>query len=648
MAVLQTLSNFTQGRYGKFFAALIFGLLIASFGIMGMNMGYKNQSDSVLAMVNDSPIYKQSFNRIYQSQIDRITRYLNAPPTPEQLESLALTPQILVRLITEALVDQQTHALKMTLPIETIWASVVHGPNFKDANGQFNRPLFEQSLNNLGDTKTTFLEKEKRALLRQQLADTLSAGLTPPKALEEKVHHYAAEERTLEYFMLPLESVGNIAGPTPDQLESYFQENALKFRAPEYRRAVLLEVSPSRLVPPDSIPQADVRSQYMVQKETRFSLPERREVQQIMFASLDDAQKAYENIKSGMTFDRVLLDNKISVEDSMLGKALAKRDLADDRIAETVFSIAPGVVSPPIANDFGFALVRVLKVIPGEIKSYEAVEKLLREEISAKKGSALLQERIAAIEDQRASAKSLEDIGADLNIAPQIIETDITGLNERGLPIESVSSLHQTLPALFRAQAHFDEEPVRLHNGGFVWFSVTHIEPSRDRTLEEVRPMVVKAWEDQERFKALEALAHETLTRSEKDETLTVLAKMHKTPLKSQKITRAHAYEGKISAPFIRQAFQTPVGQSGIAPVDRDGLQSWAVFRVKSAFVPPPAIPLESETRFSEAFPQEFLFNYINSLRRKVRVTLNEQSLTEEEKRAIQHVPFLNVALETP
>ncbi len=645
VVVLQTISNFTQGRYGKFFATLLFGLLIASFGIWGMNSGLQDRHSTALVTVNGVSISKQAFHSAYQSQVDLLTRYFNAPPTPEQLESLSIGPQVLVRLVAEILADQQTRSLNMTLPLEAIWASVVRGPNFKDATGQFNKALFEQALRNSGNTKIGFLDGEKRALLRQQLAETLVAGLTPPKSLEQAVHRYVAEERTLQYFTLPLEAAGPTPPPDSSTLEAYFEEHKLNFRAPEYRRVVLLEVSPARLVPPDSLSQGEVRSQYMAQKDTRFTIPERRHVQQVIFSSLEQAQKAYEKIKTGVSFERIVEDNKMSVEDSTLGTALAKTDIVDGKIAEAAFALTPGGVSLPVEGTFGSALVRVLKVLPSEVKPYEAVERILREEISAKRGTALLQERITTIEDQLASAKSLESIGADLNMAPLTIETDIVGRNAKGLLIESIPSLPEILPALFRAHVNSDEEPVRLQNGGFVWFSVTDITSPRDRTLEEVRPMVLKAWETQERSKRLEALAQKLLMRWQKGESPHVLAGAVKSPLEMKRVTRSNELAGKVPAQLVRRAFQASVGQHAVVPVEVDDSESRALFLVKGTSVPPSHAPLEEEARFAEAFPQEFLFDYINSLRAKMDVQLHPQSLTPQEMSFIEKVPFLSASL---
>lgn len=643
--MLQTISNFTQGRYGKFFATLLFGLLIASFGIWGMNTGLQDRHSTTLVSVNGVPISKQAFHSAYQGQIDLLTRYLNASPTPEQLESFAIGPQILVRLVAETLADQQTLSLNMTLPLEAIWASVVRSPSFKDSTGQFNKDLFEQALRNSGNTKTSFLDGEKRALLRQQLAETLVAGLVPPKSLEQAVHRHVAEERTLQYFTLPLEAVGPTPAPNLSTLEAYFDEHKLKFRAPEYRRAVLLEVSPTRLVPPDSLSQGEVRSHYSAQKETRFTLPERRHVQQVIFPSLDQAQKAYEKIKTGVSFERIVEDMRMSVADSTLGTALAKSDIVDGKIAEAAFSLTPGGVSLPVEGTFGPALVRVLKILPSEVKPYEAVERILREEISTKRGTALLQERITTIEDQLASAKSLENIGADLAIAPITIETDIIGRTAKGLLIESIPSLPEILPALFRAPVHSDQEPVRLQNGGFVWFSVTHIAPPRDRALEEVRPMVLKAWENQERSKRLETLAQNLLVRWQKGESPRVLAASVKAPLEVKPVTRGTELEGKVPAQLVRRAFQTSVGHHAVVPVELDDSESRALFLVKSASVPPSRAPLEEEARFAEAFPQEFLFDYLNSLRVKMDVQLHSQSLTPQEMSFIEKVPFLSASL---
>jgi peptidyl-prolyl cis-trans isomerase D len=383
----------------------------------------------------------------------------------------------------------------------------------------------------------------------------------------------------------------------------------------------------------------------MAQKDTRFTIPERRHVQQVIFPSLEQAQKAYGKIKSGTSFERILEETKTSLEASTLGTALAKSDIVDPKIAEVAFSLSQGGVSLPVDGTFGPALVRVLKISPSEVKPYEAVERALREEISTKRGAALLQDRITTIEDQLASAKSLESIGTDLNVASITLETDIAGRNLKGLLIESMPSLPEILPAMFRAHVNFDEEPVRLQNGGFVWFTVTHISPPRDRALEEVHSMVLKAWETEERSKRLEALAQKLLVRWQKGESAEVLATSLKTPLEIRKVTRANEIEGKVPAQLVRSAFQSSVGHRDLVPVDVDDSESRALFFIKDTSVPHSGAPLAEEEHFAEVFPQEFLFDYINSLRVKMDVRLHPKSLTPQEMSFVEKVPFLSASL---
>ena len=57
---------------------------------------------------------------------------------------------------------------------------ITNDPNFRGANGQFDRDRFEQLIRNAGFTEARYVAEQRRVLLRRQIAQTISGDLHVP------------------------------------------------------------------------------------------------------------------------------------------------------------------------------------------------------------------------------------------------------------------------------------------------------------------------------------------------------------------------------------------------------------------------------------------------------------------------------------
>ena len=106
----------------------------------------------------------------------------------------------------------------------------------------------------------------------------------------------------IEFVRLGKEQAGSIPAPTPDQLKTYYEEHKAAFRAPEYRKIVLMTLTTEVLAASIEVTDEDVRKAYENQID-RFRTPERREIDQIVFPSIEEANAASVRIAAGTSFD---------------------------------------------------------------------------------------------------------------------------------------------------------------------------------------------------------------------------------------------------------------------------------------------------------------------------------------------------------
>jgi peptidyl-prolyl cis-trans isomerase D len=95
---------------------------------------------------------------------------------------------------------------------------------------------------------------------------------------------------------------------------------------------------------------------------------------------------------------------------------------------------------------------------------------------------------------------------------------DAQGLDKAGTPVNAPSR-EAVAKAAFASDIGVDNEPLRVANG-YVWYDVTGIDPSREKTLDEVRDQVAAQWRDDQVSQRLAEKARGLTERLDKGEAI--------------------------------------------------------------------------------------------------------------------------------
>src|SRR5207253_750183 len=167
-------------------------------------------------------------------------------------------------------------------------------------------------------------------------------------------------------------------------------------------------------------------------------------------------------------------------------------------IADAAFSLNPGDVSEPVKGRFGTALVKVGKIEPGNQVTYESVAPQLKREIAAANARTQVASLHDKMEDERGGGASVVEAAQKLGLAPVTIEAvDRSGRAPNGQPVAGIPQGLNVINQAFSSDIGVDNDPIQF-NGGYVWFDVLGITPSRERGIDEVKDQVETRWrEDQ-------------------------------------------------------------------------------------------------------------------------------------------------------
>jgi peptidyl-prolyl cis-trans isomerase D len=625
--MLDSMRAATQTWIGRAIMSIVMGFIILSFVIWGIGDFFRGFGTNDLAKVGGTSISVDAYRNAYQTELQRLQRQLRRAVTNDEARAFGLDSQVLSRLISEAALDQKGRSLDLAISDQQIAKTIVNDDAFKDAAGHFDRLKFEGLLRDNGFTERSFVADQRGVYLRRQIADAVSANLAVPKAMIEALHRFQNETRSIDYVVLPPPAAGDIAAPTPEELEAYYKAREQNYRTPEYRALVVLALAPGKLAEKQEVTDADAQKRYDEVKAQRYETPEKRTIEQIPYPDDAAAQAARAEIDSGKSFDDLVKERNLTQKDVDLG-AVTKDGLIDKAVGNAAFSLAEGQVSPPVKAQFGTVLLYVSKIEPAATLPFSAVAGAIKQELAVVRARREMNKLRDEIEDQRASGKSLTETAKDVGLETRTIDAiDSLAHDKTGFPVPDLPNALALVKAAFASDVGVDNDTLSTPDGGTIWFEVTGIDPAHQQTFEQVKPEVEKAWVADEAAKRLSAKAADWIKKLAAGETLATLAAA------DGNLEVKHADDVKRSGGAglpqnaIAQVFNVPV-KGAESAADGDGR---IVFQVLGSTIPPlndqdPALTKLVE-QVKGSLTNEILGEYVSQLQKDLGLSINNQAL---------------------
>ncbi len=623
--MLEGLRVASQNWIGRTIMAVVMGVIVISFAIWGVGDVFRGFTQQRLARVGSADVSVEQFRGSFQNELRRIQQRLRRAVTAEEAHRAGFDAQILERLITDVALDQKVRQLGLASSDETTQRVLANEKAFQ-SDGKFDVDRFKAIARDMGFTERGLVADQKAAYLRKTLTDIVVNGVETPKLMIEAIHRFRNEARSVDYFILPVSAAGADAAPSDEALKKYFDEREQTFRAKEYRKITLLEVSPGAVAKPAAVSDDDARKFYEEVKGKRFGTPEKRDVRQIVFKSETEAQAALAKLKSGADVDALAAELKRNPKDVNLG-LVEKRDFGDPKVGEAVFALPQPGIAQPVTTPFGTVVSVVKNISPAIVtKTYDQAASELKAEIAAQRAGPEVRRLHDAVEDQRAAGKPLAEAATAAGLQTRVVDAiDDAGRGKDGKAIE-VPAGADLLKAAFASDIGVDNETVATRDGGYVWFEVGGVEPARQKTFEEVKAAVAEALRAENAQKALSAKADEIVGAIKAGKSIDDAARAQGLDVKrATEVKRAQRPDFDVNT--IVQFFDVAPGGAGAVNVDGGRL----IFVVKDSTTPPfDPTSIESKTiaeQLKPALQNDLLEQYVGGLEKALGVEINQRAL---------------------
>ncbi len=616
---------------GTWVAKTLLIMLVLSFavwGISGQVAGVIGGHESVVR-VGGTSVSVNEYRLAYDRQINLLSQQFGQRLTREQVNALGLDRQVIAQLVSGALLDEQARKMGLGISQDRL-ASLTHeDPAFRGANGQFDRQMFDYVLRQVGMRPEDYLNNRAQVARRQQIIEAVSDGLKVPDTFLKAFALYQGEDRTVDYLVLPKSLVEPVEAPSETDLSAYFEANKQTYAAPEYRKFSYVRLEPEDILDTGAIGDQQVNDDYEKNKSL-FTTPATRKIEQIVFASEQEAQTARDSINNGGTFDRVYAAQGKTEADVQLG-TLAKDKIADQAVADAAFALGLNEVSQVIKGTFGPVLLRVTEINPEVVRPLSEVRDEIRRDLALGEASRLLLEVHDAYEDARAGGETMQEAAARQRLKVVTVEAiDRSGRAPDESVIRDLPESASLIRAVFESEPGAENEALQTANGGYLFYELDSVTPARDRALDEVKDRVIADWTALETEKRLLAKAEELKKRVAEGVELDAVA----SGLSLEKQTKRGLKRSADDADFGREGaaamFDVGEGQSGIIAAPTGGSQ--IVFKVTQVVEPAGAdaqtVPDDVKNSFAAGLSGDLLDQLVAQLQGQYPVEIDQVAIS--------------------
>ncbi|HLY06843.1 MAG TPA: peptidyl-prolyl cis-trans isomerase [Rhizomicrobium sp.] len=614
-------------RLSKSWVSSVFlGALALSFGVWGIADIFRGNADTSIATVGNEKIAAQQFQRDYKNFLRGASQQTGHQVTADEARAKGFDKQALQAVLNRSALDQIVKRYGLTTTDAQVASTIRANPAFRGPLGSFDHEQLLYRLQNAGYSEDEFVQVEREELSRDQLLDAVRNGVSVAPGYARLLFDYVNEERAADFVVVPKTAVGTPPQPSDAELEAFVKAHAPMFSTPEFRDVTYAVAGPQDVMSKITVTDQELKQQYELKKD-QYQIPEKRDVEQIVFPDQASATAARAKIQSGTGFADIATQRGMKPSDITLG-TVQQADLGTDRGAAT-FSLPVGGVTQPIKSSFGWVLLHVTKITPGSNKTFADVKETLRKDVMTQLAQAKLTDVTNAFDDASAGGASMADAAkrAGMRVV-RIPAVDANGLTPEGKKADLPASA-DFLSQLKKSEVGEESDPFPSSDGNVYVVRVNGTTPPKLKPLSEVRTQAAAAWTNAWQKQRLADTAKELVAAAKSANSLSPVAAKAGTNVQSTGAIDRRTVPPALTKGFIAELFDAPPG--GVISVATPAGDGVVIGRVTGISHPPATSFDFMYQRFATSLGGSAANDFEDSLamaaRQRLGVTINQQQV---------------------
>ena len=591
----------------KIFVWILLGFLFV--GLIGFGTGNLSGNIKTIGKIGETEITVNQYVRALQTELRNTSQQFGQQLTLQQLQAFGIQQQVLARLVTDKLLENEASKLSLSVDDKTVRDNIVSLNVFKGPDGNFNQDAYNFALENAGYTSTEFEEEIRAETARNILSQSILSGNMTNKLQAELLASFLLEERSFNIQILKPENISfTVKDPSDEQLESFLEINVDDYTVPESKAITYAVLQPEMLI--DIVESDDsILEKIYDEKKQEYNKPEQRTVERLSFLNMDEANSVMAEVTKSLTdFDKLLSDRNLSDEDVLYG-TFTEEQLLEGK--KQVFAGNVGEVVGPVETDLGPVIFRIREIIPAKTTSFEEVKPELDKEYKLSEAIKLIDERIEDSQNLLAAGGTLEELNKEIGFSVE----NILFNSEANIPILENKIFFDTAQT---AKVNDFPEIKELPNGGLFALRVDQTVDARQKDIDEVRTELTNAWQKQELQNKLDEIAKDMLSKHQYKGKI----------LNFNKITRDKVLP-ELPENIVEEAFNLSTGEGTVISGDEESF----ILRLKNVS----NADLSSDTakllvsqlknQISNSLSADLFESFANMARVNSKLDLNEQAV---------------------
>lgn len=470
------------------FSWVILIAITVPFALWGIQNYLDVGKETPVASVGDRDFFQRDVSRAY-AQFSQSLQGLD-------IDEDTLKQQALQKLIQDEVLLQYVQSQGLVITDKTA-KDFIQSLEYFQVDGKFDKNQYQALLGSQGMSSMEFVGRIKNALMMEQFQHAVvnSSFATPFDV--ESFFKIQNQQRDIEYLSVAVKPIDE--QPSEEEIEAFYRQHQDSYRTPEQVSVDYIELSLNELADAVVVDDDKLRAFYEEQKEL-FSTKERRKISHILFAvtnetddaaALEKARAAREQLQTE-SFAKVaeaVSDDKLTAK-SGGDLGLFEVGVMDQAFEDAASALQLGEVSEPVRSDFGYHLIKVTELVPGETKSFEEVKAEVKQSYQKTEAENKYYELGQTLtEFSYEHSENLLEVADALGLK---IKTTELFTREHG---EGIAADHQVRKAAFSEEVlkGNNSEPLELEGERLVVLHVKEHHPAAVRDLAEVREDVIQA-----------------------------------------------------------------------------------------------------------------------------------------------------------
>ncbi len=386
---------------GRWVAGGIMGLIAVAFIFWGVD--FTLSGTTFAAKVNGNEIPLLEFERDLQNQQAQYQALYRLEITDDLQRELRRA--VLERLIRMEALLQQVESAGYRVSDERLTAAIRTRSEFQ-VGGEFSLDVYRASLLNLGLTPAGFevQQREQLSLLELQ-GGIMNSGFYTAEEYRRYVELYN-QRREIAYALFAVDDFLDQASVDEATILAHYEANKAAYYSEESVDLEYIEIQGAELAADVVVTEEELETYYEDEKYL-YETEEERHARHILIGlDTEDAEAiasaVLTRLDEGEDFEALVAEFSEDAGTSGQGGDLGwvSRGLLVGPFEDTLFSMTVGAVEGPIETGFGYHIIRLDEIRPGEIRTFESVRDELAGNFQVRRAEQLFYDQASELADR--------------------------------------------------------------------------------------------------------------------------------------------------------------------------------------------------------------------------------------------------------